>query len=373
MSGRPGFSEAEVTAELCALIGETLEIKDVTADEDFFELGGTSLNGAVLIARIENRFTCRLRLADLYEAPTAAGLGTRLRRETPSASDLFSVATLPSPHAGSTTAPVFLVHLIPPDLVRALGGRRPVIGLSYGLGAAGDDTGWPPPVGIAGLAAHYVEQIRLARPDGPYHLAGHSTGGLIAWEMAHQLAAEGAEVGVLCLIDTRTRWRRVGWRSILRNIASTSPRVLWLLAQRSVLWRLVRVADRMSHMLLPTVSEEPQDLWERSDQAHRLDLLELQRDAYRMTPLGGRLLLIEASRLAGIRSEPIPLASSYDSAGLAPDGYTLVQLPGNHLSLVVSPLAEQVAAAIDDAIRAYEMQAAPAVAVTDDCPRVPTL
>ena len=72
-----------------------------------------------------------------------------------------------------------------------------------------------------------------------------------------------------------------------------------------------------------------------------------------MTPLPGQPLLIEALT-AGILSETIPVAFAYDVAGLTPDGHTLVQFPGDHSSIVKTALAEQVAAAIDAAIRAQE-------------------
>lgn len=355
-------ADAAATTALCVLIGQTLDIEDVTPDEDFFELGGTSLKGAVLIAEIEQRFGRRLRLADLYEAPTAAALVARLGPDGPAAKDTFSVAALPAPHCGTTTAPVFLVHLIPADLARALGRRRPVIGLSYGLGAVGDDTGWRPPVGVEALAAHYVAQMRRFHPDGPYHLVGHSNGGIIAWEMARQLRQVGADVGLLCLIDTRPPTsplnRRVPWCAALRTITSTPLHMLWLFAQRSALWRLNAIADRLSKRLSP-VSETPQERWERSDQPNRLGLIDFQRDAYRMTPLPGRPLLIEGITLTSILSESVPVAPLYDEAGLTPDGHTLVQLRGDHSSVVRAPLAEQVAAAVDDAIRAQETRPQP--------------
>ena len=342
------------TEALRALIGQTLDIEDVTADEDFFELGGTSLNGAVLIAQIHRRLGSNLSLADLYAAPTARGLAARLGSQGPGdPAAAFSTAALPSAHPGTTGAPVFLVHFIPPDLARSLGQRRPVVALSDGLAAVGGNTGWPPPPGIVGLAAHYVEQLRQVCPEGPYHLVGHSNGGIIAWEMARRLREAGADVGLLCLIDTRPPpgplSRRVSWRRALRAIVSTPPRVLWLLAQRSVLQRLNLVADRLALML-----ETPEQQWDRLDQRNRLALIDLHRDEYRMTPLPGRTLLIEGRIPTGILSEPIPLAAIYSSAGLTPHGHIAVQLPGDHGSVVRAPLAEAVAAAIHEAIRSYE-------------------
>jgi thioesterase domain-containing protein len=52
------------------------------------------------------------------------------------------------------------------------------------------------------LAARYVAAIQHLQPAGPYDLAGWSIGGIIAFEMARQLAGQGAQVGHLALIDT---------------------------------------------------------------------------------------------------------------------------------------------------------------------------
>ena len=51
------------------------------------------------------------------------------------------------------------------------------------------------------MARHYVEAMRELHPEGPYLLGGWSFGGLVAFEMARQLAAAGAEVPLLALLD----------------------------------------------------------------------------------------------------------------------------------------------------------------------------
>ena len=47
----------------------------------------------------------------------------------------------------------------------------------------------------------HVEQLRTIEPDGPYRLAGWSFGGVLAYEMAQQLAAAGGVVEFLALLD----------------------------------------------------------------------------------------------------------------------------------------------------------------------------
>jgi aspartate racemase len=53
------------------------------------------------------------------------------------------------------------------------------------------------------MAAAYLDEIRGVQPRGPYHLGGSSSGGVVAYEMAQQLHAQGERVAALVLLDTR--------------------------------------------------------------------------------------------------------------------------------------------------------------------------
>ena len=57
------------------------------------------------------------------------------------------------------------------------------------------------PPTIEGIAAAYIKSIRTVQPEGPYLLGGFCAGGLIAYEIAQQLRAEGQAVKLLVLID----------------------------------------------------------------------------------------------------------------------------------------------------------------------------
>ena len=45
--------------------------------------------------------------------------------------------------------------------------------------------------GLEKMAADYLETIRRIQPEGPYLMGGFCGGGLIAFEIAHQLQAMG--------------------------------------------------------------------------------------------------------------------------------------------------------------------------------------
>ena len=72
----------------------------------------------------------------------------------------------------------------------------------YGLQARGVFGTGRPDHTIEAIAAHCIESMRTVQPDGPYLVAGYSSGGVVAFEVAQQLAAAGQQVALLALLDT---------------------------------------------------------------------------------------------------------------------------------------------------------------------------
>jgi thioesterase domain-containing protein len=55
--------------------------------------------------------------------------------------------------------------------------------------------------GVETLAATYLQLIREVQPEGPYQLGGYCNGGMVAYEMARQLQADGQQIDLLLLLD----------------------------------------------------------------------------------------------------------------------------------------------------------------------------
>jgi len=53
------------------------------------------------------------------------------------------------------------------------------------------------------MAATYISALFETQPRGPYHLAGWSLGGTIAFEMGRQLVEKGEEVDLIALFDSK--------------------------------------------------------------------------------------------------------------------------------------------------------------------------
>src|SRR4030095_9055074 len=66
---------------------------------------------------------------------------------------------------------------------------------------------------VEDMAAHYINELRSVQPTGPYFIGGRSLGGMIAFEMARQLRAQGHEIGLLALLDTYPS----GYAKLLRD------------------------------------------------------------------------------------------------------------------------------------------------------------
>jgi hypothetical protein len=59
---------------LCAIFAEALGVAKVGVDDDFFRLGGQSVQAVLLAARVSSAMGVRMLMADLFKAPTVGEL-----------------------------------------------------------------------------------------------------------------------------------------------------------------------------------------------------------------------------------------------------------------------------------------------------------
>lgn len=91
-------------------------------------------------------------------------------------------------------------------LAQHLGDDQPF----FGLQPPGVDGESDPLTRVEELAAYFAARIRAFRPDGPYIIAGHCSGGAIAFELARQLLQQGAAIKFLALFSSPyPTWFRV--------------------------------------------------------------------------------------------------------------------------------------------------------------------
>ena len=185
---------------LAGLWERTLGVRGVHPGDDFFALGGHSLLGVRLMMDIGELVGQPVPIATLFHAPTPHGMARLLtaRHLQPAWSSLVPL----QPHG--TLPPLFCIHGWGGGVwdARALGGHLGTDQPIYGLQAVGiEDQNWQHTT-VEEMATHYAAEIRSFQPHGPYYLCGYSLGGVIAYDVARQLVAQGQPVGLLAVLDT---------------------------------------------------------------------------------------------------------------------------------------------------------------------------
>jgi len=134
-----------------------------------------------------------------------------------------------------TGDPLFIVHGLGGAVAELapLGRLMPSLRPVYAIQARGVDGDEPPFDSLVDMANYYLDNLKDVQPRGPYLLAGYSFGGVVAFEMAQQLAKAGEKVALLAMLDSYTHPRswpldsRIGvlWRRIANqaSIAATVP------------------------------------------------------------------------------------------------------------------------------------------------------
>lgn len=189
----------ELEQQLTEIWERILDVRPIGISDNFFELGGHSLMAVRLFVEVEKIWGENLPLATLFQAQTIESLAKVLRQKEWVAP--WSSLVLIQP--GEPKPPLFCVHPIGGNILEYyafsnfLDRDRPI----YGLQSQGLDGKQKPFRRIEDMASHYLKEIRTIQPHGPYFLLGYSFGGLVAFEMACQLEADGEKIQMLALLD----------------------------------------------------------------------------------------------------------------------------------------------------------------------------
>ncbi|MBD2461873.1 alpha/beta fold hydrolase [Oscillatoria sp. FACHB-1407] len=175
-----------------------LKLEQVGIHDNFFDLGGHSLLAVQLLSDIKQQLGYDLPVATLLQAPTIAELAVLLEQGTRSP----WMALVPVQPNG--TKPSLFFHGGAADalkwsgVARLLGSDQPF----YAFQRPDLDGKPVTQTTVEALAAHCIEEMRTVQPHGPYFIGGHCFGGVVAFEIAHQLLAQGEAIALFVLIDS---------------------------------------------------------------------------------------------------------------------------------------------------------------------------
>lgn len=179
---------------------DLLGFEPVGVKDDFFALGGHSLLALRLIARIENELKMSLPASALTQVRTIDEMAAFLQDETAmqSWSSLVALQPLGEKRPIFFVPPSGVTAMIFDDLARYMGKERPF----YVLEFSGMEEGTEPHDDVREMARYNLERMKLIQQEGPYFVGGMCFGGIVAYEMAHQLIASGEKVAFLGVLDS---------------------------------------------------------------------------------------------------------------------------------------------------------------------------
>ncbi|MFD8446775.1 amino acid adenylation domain-containing protein [Streptomyces globisporus] len=165
--------------------------EQVGLEDDFFELGGSSIKLIELLHHLRTEFGIGVPVSRLYQVTTLHGMAATVQDVLLGA----SAEELPSLTFNAGQHPV--LFCFPPAgghglVYRGLAAQLPdhrVIGFNY---VPGDDK-----------VARYADLIQAEQPEGPCLLLGYSLGGNLAFETAKELERRGRRVAHVVILDSR--------------------------------------------------------------------------------------------------------------------------------------------------------------------------
>jgi acetoacetyl-CoA synthetase len=325
-----------------------------TGTDDFFDLGGSSLMAVRLFTDIRRLTGLDLPVSLLLRASTFRQLSAALT-EAPRSEQPQVVLMRP----GIEGHPFFMIHSMAGRVLelwalqRALQTRRPV----YGIQARGLEPGQDPQSCIFEMAQDYIKLMRSVQPAGPYSVGGFSFGGLVAFEIARQLAQRGETVERVVLIDTLVHARFMPWkhwlryrvarpRQDLRNLLRVPP------GQRmNYAWQKVNVLLDRWRISRGQMARRPDLVGSVGEDAHLPPELRRVRGGmliatrrYKPGRFDGRVILIRPEQRSAFDTEPVWQKAT--------KGRVEVRVaPGDHLTMITEPHVQMLARELDRCLR----------------------
>ncbi len=277
---------------------DVLDRDDVTADTDFFSIGGDSLAAVSIVVAVGDLVGRPIAIASLLVGRTPAGMAEIIGGASSAESGAVSTDEFPvvSFQPGTPDGP--LVLMTPAwddvfgyqDLVRALPEELAVVALAYV-----EQEGRPVVTTVDAVVDAFVPLAReLVAGRTSVAIVGWSVGGVVAAELANRLTATGHEVTLVAMVDTffpgeeQHLWSNRWWKykSMLQpGAAREVGRELQLMVQR----RVRRLAGALGRRLLAFSGAERADEPKRTSVGHfpvdslghRIDSVEVPLVLYR--------------------------------------------------------------------------------------------
>ena len=224
--------EDPLESDIKELWQRLLKSDQIGIRDDFFEAGGDSLLAIQMLAELELLTGRTISDSILLDAPTIAQLA-----EVLSDGDYQRQKTLFRLNPKGSRPPLFYFHVdfiqvgySARMLARFLGSDQPILVIDpHGMGNS------PIPKSIEAMAAERLPLILNAESEGPYRLCGYCFGGLVAFEVARMLIADGKKVELVAMLDPPTGNASRQVQLLLSTLKRVRP-IVGPAAEQTMVW-----------------------------------------------------------------------------------------------------------------------------------------
>jgi acetoacetyl-CoA synthetase len=308
-----------------------LQRSTITAEDNFFDLGGDSLLAVQLFSEIARVCGRELAPVTIYCAPTISALAEIL--EEPTAPRFPPLLQLKE----GIGTPIFLAHGLGGtamdffQLVKHLQTQRPI----YGMQAKGTDGVDEPFDRIEDLAQFYLDAIKKMQPRGPYFLIGYSLGGLVALEMAQRLTKHGETVALLAMLESYPHPRFLSLKQRVRlgtRLANQRASTVGKLPIRDALSYIIRPSERRLYVARDANGGAPSQI--PAGASHTPAMQRAREHAYRALTryrphfYNGTIKFVRAELLTDYPDDPAAVWSNLAA------NFQFETVPGDHLGIL---------------------------------------
>ena len=330
-----------VQASLTLIWQNILHLEDIKPDDDFFALGGTSINAIQLFDRIHAELGILLNPGLLLENSTLEDVAGIIE----SRQDRSARTIIPLKSSGNLP-PIFCLHsggghvFFYKPLAECIASDRPLYAISPP--EASDNFSYST---IEEMASDYLEAIKTVQQNGPYYLLGTCFSNAVGLEICHQLLAAEDEIGALFIIDSAPMLldpRRFGQDNRpIRNLISMIGRGQWS-----------HILGRIQRRIFPynssskQVNHDSQATLELRNLVERLNSL-YYKYVWKMTK--AKVVLVRSSESSQNRRKDFHV-TQWQKLSKGP--LEVMMVPGAHLDLFEEPSVSELAKIIHNTMNA---------------------
>jgi len=350
--------------ELARIWCDVLGLKQVSLNDNFFELGGHSLLAIRLLSEINRVLKYDLPVRSLFQSPTIEELLKQLPVQTGKKGGKQQPELIQL-QAGKASPEIFflidegslslfkLARTMDPELSL----YASLVPLSESALRASANRQFDTLPRMEELAAKHAALILAHKSNAPLVLAGHCFGGLLAFEVAHQLQRAGKKVDAVLMLDTWMTepnfwWQKKVWlQTHLQKLFQHGSQYLWKKSLRRITLGRENLASRLDLAGDDNFSDHvPWIIIER--------IYRHARAGYRPQPLANRGVLF-VSQEDWLSNAYRQLDGSLGTGKWYQGGVEIIDVPGDHVTVLDEPHLRELADGLRKGLEKLRSKSAP--------------